>query len=278
MGKSKIINMKTSIVSVIITTRNEERNIKNCLESITQQSYKSIEILVVDNGSTDKTKEIAQKYTKNVLNIGPERSAQRNFGAKKSKGEYLLFLDADMILTEQVIKECIKTIKSSKVGGIIIPEQSFGEGFWASAKALERSFYIGDDFIEAARFFPKKVFEEVKGFDLNLTGPEDWDLSQRVKIQFGLARIKSLIKHNEGKLSLRTTLKKKYYYSKKISEYKQKSIHTKTTSVQLNPFHRYRLFFSKPTKIYQDPVLFLGMLFMKTAEMFVGFIGMYIKR
>lgn len=268
--------MKTNMVSVIVTTRNEEKNIKNCLESIQQQSYKAIEVIVVDNNSTDSTKDIAKKYTKNVFNQGPERSAQRNFGAKKSKGEYVLFLDADMILTKNVVKECVVTIKKSNKGGIIIPEESFGEGFWAKAKALERSFYVGDDYIEAARFFYKIFFEEIKGFDLNLTGPEDWDLSQRIRATFGLTRIKSYIRHNEGKLSLRTTLKKKFYYSKKIAEYKNKGIHKNATNVQLNPFHRYKLYFSRPEKIRQDPILFLGMLFMKTLEMGFGFVGMYV--
>ena len=75
-------------VSVIVTTKNEEIHIANCLNAIKDQSYPQdlIEIVVVDNSSTDKTEEIAKKYTDKVYNFGPERSAQRNFGVKQSGG------------------------------------------------------------------------------------------------------------------------------------------------------------------------------------------------
>ena len=70
------------ILSVIITTKNEEKNIANCLKSIKAQNYPhdKIEIIVVDNNSKDRTKEIAARFTDKVYNFGPERSAQRNYG------------------------------------------------------------------------------------------------------------------------------------------------------------------------------------------------------
>lgn len=261
------------LVSVIITTKNEETNIDTCLKSLKAQTYKEIEIIVVDNKSSDRTKEYASQFTKNVYDKGPERSAQRNFGAKIAKGEFVLFLDADMNLSKNVIKECVKKMMNKECAGVIIPEESYGEGFWAACKKLERSFYIGNDFIEAGRFFKKGLFLKSKGFDTTLTGPEDWDLSQRMRELGELVRIKSLIYHNEGKLSLRTTLKKKFYYSKKISKYMKKSKNNKYSHQQLSIFHRYAIFFSQPLKLFKNPVLGVGMLFMKTCEFFVGFLG-----
>lgn len=72
-------------VSVILTTKNEEKNIASCLESIKNQNYPSdkIEIIIVDNDSIDRTKKIALRYTDKVYNFGPERSSQRNFGVRK---------------------------------------------------------------------------------------------------------------------------------------------------------------------------------------------------
>ena len=67
-------------VSVIVTTKNEAKNIGRCLQSIQNQTYKAIEIIVVDNFSKDETKRIAKKFTKKVFDKGPERSAQRNLG------------------------------------------------------------------------------------------------------------------------------------------------------------------------------------------------------
>lgn len=63
-------------VSVILTTKNEEKHIGNCLKSVKKQAYPrdEIEIIVVDNNSTDKTKEIAKRYTDKVYNFCPERS------------------------------------------------------------------------------------------------------------------------------------------------------------------------------------------------------------
>jgi len=70
------------LVSVIITTKNEAKNIKQCLESIKRQTYAAIEIVVVDNNSLDATVAITKAYTAHIFTKGPERSAQRNFGAK----------------------------------------------------------------------------------------------------------------------------------------------------------------------------------------------------
>lgn len=76
------------LISVIITTKNEEKNIGKCLESVLAQTYPAgnIEIIVVDNGSTDKTKEIAIKYTEKVFNGGPERSAQKKLRSGNIEG------------------------------------------------------------------------------------------------------------------------------------------------------------------------------------------------
>lgn len=265
--------MQKNFVSVIITTKNEKDVIEDSLKSIRSQTYPFVEIIVVDNNSQDDTKAIAKKYTSLVFNKGPERSAQRNFGAQKGKGEYLLFLDADMELTPTVIEECVKITQSSSFGGVIIPEKSFGKGFWAKVKAYERSFYVGDQTIEAARFYSKKVFNEIGGFDEEITGPEDWDFSERVSKKYKLGRIKSLIMHNEKELSLWKLIKKKYYYGKKTKVYLSKnkiSIISPKTIFFLRP-----VFYKNPKKIIFHPSLFCAMMIMLFAELAAGGIGYY---
>jgi glycosyltransferase involved in cell wall biosynthesis len=265
------------LVSVIVTTRNEEKNIATCLKSITAQTYKNIEIIVVDNNSTDGTKQISISFTKLVFDKGPERSAQRNFGASKSHGEYLLFLDADMKLSKNVIEDCVSKIKTSKVGGIIIPEESYGIGFWARCKALERSYYVGVNGIEAARFYSKLVFNKNNGFDRKMISGEDWDLSSRVQRDQKVDRVESFIYHNEGELSLISTIQKKYYYATKISVYLNKKRDTIESENPINIFIRYKLFFTDYKKIFRDPILFSGMIFMKTCEFIAGFFGFYLQ-
>jgi probable beta-1,3-galactosyltransferase len=61
--------MEKPVVSVIIPTYKSSRTLEKCLESIKNQTYKNIEIIVVDNNSTDNTKEIAKKFTQKVINF-----------------------------------------------------------------------------------------------------------------------------------------------------------------------------------------------------------------
>ena len=268
------------LVSVIITTKNAEIFIGDCLVSIKKQTYNAIEIIVVDNNSVDRTKEIAKQYTKLVFNKGPERSAQRNFGAQKARGEYVLFIDVDMQLSKDVITSCVSIIQkdlSSKA--VTIPEESFGEGFWAKCKQLERSFYLSVNWIEAPRFFRKEVFTKIGGYDEENTGTEDYDLPQRIKEMYGektIGRINDLIYHNEQKLSLMKTMKKKFYYGKKLTIYQKRQTNKKYYKNQSNLLNRFRLFFSSPRKLLKDPFVGGGMLVMKTAEFGAGGIGYII--
>jgi glycosyltransferase involved in cell wall biosynthesis len=274
--------MNNPLVSVIIPTKNSASTIGACLKSIKNQTYKNIESIVVDNNSTDKTKQISLRYTKSVFNKGPERSAQRNYGASKAKGEYVLFIDSDMELSINVVKECVLLFEGNKkLKGVIIPEESFGKGFWAKCKKLERSFYLGVDWIEAARFFPKEIFNGFKGYEEKQTGTEDFDLPQKIKQKFGegsISRINSFIYHNEGKLALGYTLKKKYYYAKTASKYANEKSNTDYFKKQSSIVERYKLFLSNPIKLFNNPVLGFGMLFMKTSEFIVGGVGYLLKK
>jgi glycosyltransferase involved in cell wall biosynthesis len=120
--------MKKPLVSIIVPTYNSAKFTGECLESIKNQTYPQdkIEIIVVDNNSTDGTKDIARKYTEKVFNKGPERSAQRNYGVKQGIGEYVAIIDSDMRLSERVIEKAVEKIKENGVVGITIPEESFG--------------------------------------------------------------------------------------------------------------------------------------------------------
>lgn len=263
--------MSKLTVSVIITTKNEEKVIGNVLESLRNQVYRSFEIIVVDNNSVDKTKQIAQKYTKLVFDQGPERSRQRNFGVQKASGKYVLILDADMELESKVIKECLEVVTNdSKIKAVVIPEKSFGIGFWAKCKALERSCYVGDESIEAARFFEKKAFLEFKGYDEKITGPEDWDLPQRMRKKYKIGRIKSFIRHNEGKFSILKTMRKKYYYAQKFTVYMKK--HPRIACQQANLIFR-SAFFRHWRNLLRHPILALGMFFMRGCEMVAAGFG-----
>ncbi len=267
----KVTRLIKPLVSIIITTKNEQANIEALLKSIKIQSYKNFEIIVVDNNSTDKTKLIAKKYTKKVFNFGPERSAQRNFGVDKSEGIYVLILDADMVLDRKVLEDCVKQLEiNSKAKALVIPEKSFGTSFWATVKGFEKSFYLGDSTIEAARFFDHKVFNQFKGYDLKITGPEDYELPYRISKKYSIDRIPSFIMHNEGNLSLWRTMKKKYYYASKASSYLKK--HPEMLFKQGNLLFR-PAFFKKWPLLLAHPFLSLSLFFMRAMEMSAAMLG-----
>lgn len=268
------------LVSIIVTTRNEQDVIKKLLISVVRQTYQNIEIIVVDNNSSDKTREIAKRFTKKIFNFGPERSAQRNFGAKVAKGEYLLFIDADMELSKDVVKECVELIEvNQKVGAISIKEESIANTFWEKIKAFERSFYNleGDPATDAARFFSKKIFNKVGGYDESITGPEDWDLSDTIrKLEVKIGRISAIITHRERVSSLFDLAKKKFYYALRLHRYLEKqkvSVVSSKTIYFLRP-----VFYKNPAKLISHPILTLGMFIMLSFELFAGGLGYLLGR
>lgn len=266
--------MPNPIVSVIVPTKNSTRTLESCLLSIKNQTYKHIETIVVDNFSTDNTPEIAQKYAEKFYSRGPERSPQRNFGVKKSIGEYVVIIDSDMNLSKNVIKDCVEAFKSDiRIAGIVIPEESFGQGFWAQCKKLERSFYVGVSYMEAARFFRRSDYIDLGGYNEQLVSGEDWDLSQRMESKGRISSIKNYIFHDEGKISLRGSVKKKFYYAKKFSAYKDSNKANHSITKQTSIIGRYVLFLKQPKKLFKNPAQGFGMLFMKTCEFGFGAAG-----
>lgn len=248
-------------ISIIITTKNEEKNIEHCLRSIAAQtiSKDTFEVIVVDNHSNDRTKEIARQYTDLVYDYGPERSAQRNYGMmKKARGEWLLFLDADMILSPNLLYQAVVRVKHNNLIGLYLPEIILGQNYFPRVRRFERSFYDGT-VIDCVRFIKKTEFKKVGGFDLNLTGPEDWDLDKKIRQQgpvsvlseYDFKEIDSFINaspfgqfmnlidactgknslghsgildcaviyHNEADFSLSSYLNKKKYYSQTVAAY-----------------------------------------------------------
>lgn len=265
--------MHKKLISVIVTTKNEEKNIKKCLSSITKQTYKNYEIIVVDNYSSDRTVEISKKYTPFIFIKGPERSSQRNYGASKAKGEYVCFIDADMQLANDILSSCVEVVnKDTHIGSIILPEKSIGKSFWARCKALERSYYEKIDWIEASRFFKKTIFDRIGGFDTGMISGEDWDIYDRAKKIAPVFRINKYILHNEENLSLWKTMRTKYYYAKNISIYKKKA-NKSSFRKQASVIRRFLLFFSNPKKLFSNPSVGIGMLIMKLCEYGAGMVG-----
>jgi len=239
------------------------------LSSIKNQTYSEIEIIVVDNYSSDNTREIGEEFDAKVIESEVGRSAARNVGVNEARGKYIIFLDSDMELSPNAIKECLSKAMEG-YDAIIIPELSVGEGFWANCRAIEKLCYIGDDLIESARFFGKDALEKAGGYDLQLVAGEDWDLTQRMRKEgFRIGRTSSSLAHLEGKLSLRAALRKKYEYGSTIEKFLDKHPIEGRRHFSLLR----RAYIRNWRMLIKSPVHSLGLIFLKSCEFFAGGLG-----
>lgn len=120
---------KQPLVSIILPTKNNDRTIFACIDSIAKQTYSPIEVVLVDNFSTDPTRDIAAGFSDRlditVLQKGPERHVQRAFGFEASKGKYVYFLDSDMYLAPTVVEKAVNALENDeKIAGVIVSEEN----------------------------------------------------------------------------------------------------------------------------------------------------------
>ena len=269
-------------LSVVITTRNEEANIANCIRAF-DAVRDEVEIIVVDNNSTDATKRIAAELGAKVLDKGPERSAQRNLGWRTATAEWVIVLDADMILPEETIAEILSSAARLESApyqdgrvetparplAYWIPEVRTGTGIRVKARNFERSFYDGTC-IDALRFFRKSVLEKTGGYDENLiAGPEDWELDIRVLATGAkCAVLKHHLIHNEKQLTLKRMLEKKAYYTKSMAAYQAKWAGHPALRKQFGLYYRFLGVFienGKWRKLIRHPILAFVMYFERFA-------------
>lgn len=209
-------------VSIVLSSFNDASTIGRCLVSLKGQTYSNFEVIIVDEYSTDQTRDISRKYGARVYEHRGERSICRNFGIQHAKGHYVMVLDSDMELECNVLRECVGLAEKG-ARAIAIKEKSEGQGFWSEVRALERSCYYGDDTIEAARFFEKELITQLGGYDPGIVGAEDWDLHQKI-IKKGIIPLRTThsIIHREGKLSFWRLVRKKAYYGLAFNEFKRR--------------------------------------------------------
>jgi len=256
--------------TVLITTRNEEKNIGPCLASVRAQGLSpgELEILVVDNSSNDRTAEIARSGGARVLERGPERSAQRNLGLAEARGEFVLILDADMRLGAGVIAEGLSRFEHDGAAALYVPEKVVGSGWWARVRNFERGFYDGT-VVDAVRFVRRAAALAAGGFDESLNGPEDWDFDRRMRAAGPVGITSAVLYHDEGNFGVRRYLAKKRYYARGFDAYIAKwGRGDPEIRRQFGPYYRYcGVFFEngKWRRLAAHPGLAAGMYCLRFA-------------
>jgi len=109
-------------ISAIVITKNEEKNIKRCLESLKFAN----EIIIIDDFSSDNTRKIARSRGARVFkrHLNNDFASQRNFGLKKAKSQWVLFIDADEIVSSSLSKEIVRRVKENSFAGFFIPRKT----------------------------------------------------------------------------------------------------------------------------------------------------------
>lgn len=179
------------LVSVIIPTYNEERDIEACLASLRKQTYSPLEIIVVDDGSTDRTLSIL-KATHGIrlhkqAHAGP--GAARNRGGEQAKGEILVFVDADMTFEKRFVDRLTQPIRAGNVIGTFSKEEyvTNPQNRWARCWSIERGWAKGrmhppdhPDTQKVFRAIVKRAFDSVGGFTQGVGYTDDWTLADKL--------------------------------------------------------------------------------------------------
>lgn len=176
--------------SVIIPTRNREKIINKCVECIINQTYPLYEVIVVDDGSEDNTKESLARFSKydNFRYIQvPERKGPaycRNLGVKESKGEIIIFIDSDIFVLPDFIEGHIETHKSHPEGIVAIgPVIAISELDGDLPKKGSILDFSNAYFASGNASLPRDIYLKVRGFDevFNVYGWEDVDFGLKLK-------------------------------------------------------------------------------------------------
>lgn len=188
-------------VSVIVPVLNEERYIKECLDSLLNQDYpkENLEIILVDGNSSDKTAEIIKKYTGkyNFIKLinNPQKTVQyaMNLGIKNSAGKYIVRMDAHAFYSNDYISKCIEYLKKTKaanVGGTTVvrgktPTQKVIAAAYHSPFALGGSKHYDENYegytdTVAWGSFERDYLIKIGMYDERLPRSEDDDLNFRI--------------------------------------------------------------------------------------------------
>ena len=189
--------MQKGLVSVVIPNYNYAVFLPEAIDSVLGQSYREIEVIVVDDGSTDGSQEILHGYSGHIRVIRQENqgvASARNNGVAASRGEFIAFLDADDAwLPAKAERQVEAFLENPEVGLVHVGVENIDETGKAIGTRTEgRSGWVADDLLVFSSpvilgggsgfMVRREIFEELHGFDTRMTTSADWDLCYRVSV------------------------------------------------------------------------------------------------
>lgn len=221
-------------VSVIMATYNRGNSIKRAIDSALNQSFKNFELIIVDDGSSDNTKEIVNNINDDRVSYyykeNGGQSSARNYGIKKAKGKYIMFLDDDDEYVEDALERILKKIKETDLKWIYCTQYlsvrkneevliNRGNGI----KGNVYKYLLGGNFLGTGEIFSKEVFEAAGYFDETLKIYEDKEMRVRIaKLGYNVDYLEGYIyKYYENDSSVSSAYNDKnkrrirFYYAQK---------------------------------------------------------------
>ncbi len=190
--------MFQELVSVVIPAYNAESTIRDALESVYRQSHENLEVIVVDDGSTDATRDIVEREFPQVLlkrsdNQGPSHA--RNLGIEACHGRWIAFLDADDVWHGEKITYQLDVAQTDPLIGLVASDWIRHEEFRDVPKALPvshvgyRDLLVLNQFQTSTVLVLRSVVQTLNGFDHLVDGAEDWDMWLRVAQQVRVVKV-----------------------------------------------------------------------------------------
>ncbi len=200
--------MQKGRVSVVIPNYNYAHFLRETIDSVLAQTYSDIEIIVVDDCSTDASKEILISYGKRIRTVYQQNcgvSAARNNGVKASNGKYVAFLDADDAwLPAKIEKQVARFAADEKLGLVHVGVNEVdaeGNSLLERLEGLEGD--VSGDLLMLKRegilgggsglMVPRKIFDEVGGFDTRLSTSADWDLFYQISSRYPVGFVPEIL-------------------------------------------------------------------------------------
>ncbi len=206
------------LVSVIIPTYNAEKTIKKTVESVLDQTYIYFEVIIINDGSTDKTLEIVEQIQDSRIRVysypNQGLAISRNRGIEQASGEYIAFLDADDLWTSDKLASQVEALANnpdtyvaySWTDYIDETDQFFKKGSHISVSGNVYAQLLLIDFLEngSTPLIRRTALDQVGSFDYRLNPAEDWDMWLRLAAQYhfiAIPKVQVLYRVSSGSMS-----------------------------------------------------------------------------
>lgn len=274
-SKAKMKNKKN--VSIIISFKGRENliSLRRSIDSLFRQTYKPQEFIIVGTQDDLGDLEMNSNHPVKKILISADKNEAKNAGIIKAQGEFILYIDHDMVADRKLIEDCISL--TNTYDALIIPERIYGNGFWQRCRDLEKKLLTLDSVATAPRFYKRSIFKSnEKPFDSRFGLLDEWGFNYNIRkknINIGFSN--RFIKIQDTNFSLLNHLKYRFNMGLWIGNFSR--IDRLAAYRRINPLKRGIFFYGTRLKfLILDPVLFTGLIFLKFLELLAFFTGLFL--